>query len=294
MKKIIQSLVVILLMLNVLACEKQPTGQQQPASKTAEKIVLGSVGSDVQIWKHIAASQQAKDLGLNIEVKEINDGIALNQAVLDREIDVNAFQSWAYFKEFNQLHNQQLQAIATTYLEPMGLYSKRYKALQDLPEGAVVAIPNDVVNANRALKLLAQVELIQLNPHFDIISGTLKDVQHNPKKLLIKSIKAEQGPRVLDEVDLVAIGNTIALESGLNVLQDAIAHETVHDKIKGNINLLVVHKDNAADVNLNKLNGLYHQPFVAAYIQTHFAGSKLDIDQPIESLNEKSTYPLSR
>lgn len=139
MKKIIQRLLAILLILNLVACEKDPADSQTGQSKTAEKIVLGSVGSDVQIWQYIAASQQARDLGLNIEVKEINDGVALNQAVLDQEIDVNAFQSWAYFKAFNQLHNHQLQAIATTYLEPMGLYSKRYKALQDLPEGAVVA-----------------------------------------------------------------------------------------------------------------------------------------------------------
>lgn len=285
MKKIIQRLLAILLILNLVACEKDPADSQTGQSKTAEKIVLGSVGSDVQIWQYIAASQQARDLGLNIEVKEINDGVALNQAVLDQEIDVNAFQSWAYFKAFNQLHNHQLQAIATTYLEPMGLYSKRYKALQDLPEGAVVAIPNDVANTSRALKLLAQAKLIELKPSFNSISGSVNDIQKNPKNIRIKTVKGAQGPRVLDEVDVVAIGNTTALESGLNVLKDSIAHETVQDKIKENINLLVVHKNNANDRNLNKLNQLYHQPFVTAYIDQHFGGTKLEIDQPVATLN---------
>lgn len=248
-------------------------------------VVVASVGADAQIWKYIAQSAEAKQAGLDIEVKEINDGVALNRAVIDQDADVNAFQSWGYFKAFNQIHGEQLVAISTTYLEPMGLYSSKYKTLNDLPHAAKVAIPNDAANTARALRLLEQAKLIQLDSHFNAIRGNLKDITANPKKLKIELIKGPSGPRVLPDVDLVAIGNTDALDSGLNVLQQSLARENVGERTTQNINILVVNKARANDANLAKLGKLYHQPFVAQYIQKHFGGTKVDVDQPISSLN---------
>lgn len=282
MNKYYFKFVVILLGLLLAACSQ--TEADQSASAHKDKIILGSVGSDVEIWKHIAASEQAKALGLNIEVKEINDGVALNRGVLDDELDVNAFQSWAYFKEFNQLNNQKLAVIATMYLEPMGLYSKKYHSLDKLPQHAVVAIPNDVANTTRALRLLERGHLIQLKAGFNPISGSIQDIQENPKNLQFKLVKGAQGPRVLGEVDLVAIGNTTALESGLNVIKDSIFHENVEDKTMENINILVVRRERLSDENLKKLGDLYHQPFVNAFIQKHFGGTKLDINIPVSDL----------
>ena len=285
MKRTIQLLTGIFLSLFLIACSIQKNDSKKSDVSDKQKIVLGSVGSDAQIWKYIANSEEAKRLGLEIEVKEINDGVALNTAVLDGEIDVNAFQSWAYFKEFNKLHDQKLEAIATTYLEPMGLYSKKYKAIAELPTGAIVAIPNDVANTARALRLLEQAQLITLKSGFNTISGNLNDIEKNPKSISIKLVKGAQGPRVLGEVDLVAIGNTTALESGLNVINDSIIHETVSDKIKENINILVVNQKNKDNHGLQKLGELYHQSFVNDYIQKEFGGTKLDINQPVSSLN---------
>lgn len=284
MKNLIKTVVSAVVAVSLVACSTQKE-ERTVAQAETDKIVLGSIGSDAQIWKYIAQSKEAKQLGLDIEVKEINDGVALNQAVIDKEVDVNAFQSWAYFKAFNKLKGEPLEAIATTYLEPMGLYSKRYKSLDDLPQKAVVAIPNDVANTSRALKLLEQAKVIQLKANFNPISGGLNDIEKNPKQISIKLVKGAQGPRVLDDVDVVAIGNTNALESGLNVIQDSLSHETVENKVVENINILVVRKDRKDDKNLQKLNTLYHQPFVEEYIKKHFGGTKLDINQPVSTLN---------
>lgn len=284
MKNIIKTVTTAVVAISLVACSAQKEEKTIGKDKT-EKIVLGSIGSDAQIWKHIAQSKEAKELGLDIEVKEINDGVALNQAVIDKEVDVNAFQSWAYFKAFNKLKGEPLAAIATTYLEPMGLYSKRYKSLNDLPQKAVVAIPNDVANTSRALKLLEQAKVIQLKANFNPISGGLNDIEKNPKQISIKLVKGAQGPRVLEDVDLVAIGNTNALESGLNVIQDSLSHETVENEVVENINILVVRKDRKSDEKLQKLNALYHQPFVTEYIKKYFGGTKLDINQPVSTLN---------
>ena len=243
------------------------------------------MGADSDIWRFIAKSPAAKEAGLEIEVKDINDGITLNNATAEGQVDVNAFQSWAYFKTFNQTNGDKLAALATTYLEPMGLYSKTHKDLNALPQGATVAIPNDTANTSRALRLLEEAKLITLKADFNPVTGTVQDIADNPKKLNIKLVQGASGPRVLGDVDLGAIGNTNALESGLNVTKDALFHEQVGDRVINNINILATKKDRVNDAALQKLSALYHQPAVDAYIKEHFGGTKLDVNQPISSLN---------
>ena len=285
----IKKSIAILSLLAVVACSN--SADQQAASSPAAaktdttKIVIGSMGADSEIWRFIAKSPAAKEAGLEIEVKDINDGITLNNATAEGQVDVNAFQSWAYFKSFNQTNGDKLAALATTYLEPMGLYSKTHKDLNALPQGATVAIPNDTANTSRALRLLEEAKLITLKADFDPVTGTVQDITDNPKKLNIKLVQGASGPRVLGDVDLGAIGNTNALESGLNVTKDALFHEQVGDRVLNNINILATKKDRASDAALQKLSALYHQPAVDAYIKEHFGGTKLDVNQPISSLN---------
>lgn len=280
MKKITTIFIIVLLGTSIVAC----SFFAQKNEKTSQ-ITLGSTGSDAQIWKFIAQSKAAKDAHLNIIVKEINDGVALNNATLEQEIDVNAFQSWGYFKVYNNAHQQQLQAIATTYLEPMGLYSKKYKSLESLPQGAIIVIPSDPANTARALRLLEKAQLIQLDSNFNALTGNVKDIIQNTKQLKITLVQGATAPRALTDVDLAVIGNTDALESGLDVTHDALFYEKVDQSVEDNINLLVVNKHKVLDENVLKLAKLYHQPFVKAYIQEKFKGTKLDVDQPIGTLH---------
>ena len=285
----IKKSIAILSLLAVVACSNsadKPAASTPAAAKTdTTKIVIGSMGADSDIWRFIAKSPAAKEAGLEIEVKDINDGITLNNATAEGQVDVNAFQSWAYFKSFNQTNGDKLGALATTYLEPMGLYSKTHKDLNALPQGATVAIPNDTANTSRALRLLEEAKLITLKADFNPVTGTVQDIANNPKKLNIKLVQGASGPRVLGDVDLGAIGNTNALESGLNVTKDALFHEQVGDRVLNNINILATKKDRVNDAALQKLSALYHQPAVDAYIKEHFGGTKLDVNQPISSLN---------
>lgn len=280
-------------LLAVAACSNSTANTQAAENKQANtiaqaevtKVVIGSMGADAEIWRFIAQSEAAKKANLAIEVKEINDGITLNNATAENQVDANAFQSWAYFKTFNKTNGDKLGAIATTYLEPMGLYSKKHQKLDALPQGATVTIPNDTANTSRALRLLEEAKLIKLKTDFDPVTGTVQDIAENPKKLNIKLVQGASGPRILGDVDLAAIGNTNALESGLNVTKDALIHEQVGDRVINNINILAVNKDRVGDANLLKLADLYHQPAVDAYIKEHFGGTKLEVNQPISSLN---------
>ncbi|WP_093626445.1 MetQ/NlpA family ABC transporter substrate-binding protein [Limosilactobacillus gorillae] len=249
-----------------------------------DKITLGTVGPDVQIWQHIANSKQAKEVGLKIKVKSFTDPVALNRATASGEVDVNAFQSWSYLQAYNKENKKaQLVALGTTYLEPMGLYSDRYKSIKDIPDGATVAIANNPANTARGLLLLQSAGLIKLKSNFGATSG-INDISSNPKNLQFKEIDDTTGPRVLKSTDLVLIGNTIALTGHLNVLKDSIYHEKVSQSTKNNINVIVTAKKNRNNTEYRKLVKLYHNKQIQAWINQKYQKTKVNVDKPLNFL----------
>lgn len=249
-----------------------------------KEITVGTLGPDVQIWQHIAKSSQAKQAGLKIRVKSFTDPVALNKATASGEIDANAFQSWSYLQAYNHENKHaQLTALGTTYLEPMGIYSDRYKKLSQVPDGATVAIANNPANTARGLLLLRSAGLITLKKGFGATSGT-NMVASNPKNLKFKEIDDTTGPRVLKSTDLVLIGNTIALTGHLNVLKDSIYHEKVGQSTKNNINVIATAKKNANNRNYKKLVTLYHNKQIQRWINHKFQGTKVEVNKPISYL----------
>nr|WP_152397143.1 MetQ/NlpA family ABC transporter substrate-binding protein [Paenibacillus guangzhouensis] len=255
-------------------------------SGDGEKIVIGSMGSDAQIWKHIAESQAAKDAKLTIEVKEIDGGVVMNNATKEGEVDVNAFQSWGYLVSYNKESNANLVAVATTYLEPMGIYSQKIKNINDVPDDALVALADNPANTARGLKLLQASGLIKLKDGFNEGTGSVNDIAENPKNLKFKLIDDTTGPRVIQDVDLVLIGNTIAMEGGLNVLKDSLFHEEVSVDTKSSINVLVTSSAKKDDPGILKLGELYHNEDTQKYIEQEFGGTKVPVHKPVSFLEE--------
>lgn len=247
-------------------------------------ITLGTIGPDVQIWQHIAKSDQAKKVGLKIRVKSFTDPVALNKATANGEIDVNAFQSWSYLQTYNKENKKaQLAALGTTYLEPMGIYSDRYHRLSQVPDGATVAIANNPANTARGLLLLQSAGLITLKKNFGPTTGT-EGIASNPKNLKFKEIDDTTGPRVLKSTDLVLIGNTIALTGHLNVLKDSIYHEKVDQSTKNNINVIATARKNRHNKNYQKLVTLYHNQQIQQWIKKKYQGTKVNVDRPLSYL----------
>jgi D-methionine transport system substrate-binding protein len=255
-------------------------------SSDGQTIVIGSMGSDAQIWKHIAQSQEAKDANLNIKVKEINGGVVMNNATKEGEVDVNAFQSWGYLVSYNKDSNANLVAVSTTYLEPMGIYSQKIKNINDVPDGALVALADNPANTSRGLKVLQASGLIKLKDGFDEGTGSVNDIAENPKNLKFKLIDDTTGPRVIQDVDLVLISNTVAMEGGLNVLKDSLFHEEVSVDTKSSINVLVTTSDKKDDPGILKLGELYHNDDTQKYIEQEFGGTKVPVSKPISFLEE--------
>ncbi|MQS75059.1 MetQ/NlpA family ABC transporter substrate-binding protein [Companilactobacillus halodurans] len=279
-KRILFSIVLALSVFLLVGCGKQAKATEEG------NVVIGSQGSDLNIWEHIAKSPQAKDLGLNIKTKEITDGAQLNKATTEGEVDVNAFQSWSYFQAYNKQNPKgKLAALGTTYLEPLGIYSKKYKKVSDIPDGTTIAIANNPANTSRDLLLLQKAGLITLKKNFNALGNT-KDITANPKNLKFKEIDDTTGPRVLNDVPVVLISNTVALESGLHVLTDSIYHEKVDQSTQDNINILATANKNKNNKTYQKLVKLYHNKKIQKYIQRKYYGTKIEVNKSISDLDK--------
>ena len=287
LKTITKSLFALSAVVALAACSNQTTSNSTTSnsSNTALKTVkVVSVGSDAEIWRHIAETDQAKKAGLKIEVEELNGGVPLNQAVAEGSVDANAFQSIGYLQGFNESNSSKLTPIGTTYIEPMGLYSKKVKALNDLPNGAKIAIPDNPYNTTRALRLLETAGLIKLSTDFKEGTGTPSDIVENKKNFEFLLIDDTTSVRVLDDADLIAIGNTIALEGGLNVLKDALFYEKADESTITSINVIVVKSGNESNDDYKKLVDLYHDADVQKFISDKFQGTKVEVKKPISEV----------
>ena len=286
LKTITKSLLALSAVVALAACSNQTTSNSTTSNSKSElkTVKVASVGSDAEIWRHIAETDQAKKAGLKIEVEELNGGVPLNQAVAEGSVDANAFQSIGYLHGFNASNSSKLTPIGTTYIEPMGLYSKKVKALNDLPNGAKIAIPDNPYNTTRALRLLETAGLIKLSADFKEGTGTPSDIVENKKNFEFLLIDDTTSVRVLDDADLIAIGNTIALEGGLNVLKDALFYEKADESTITSINVIVVKSGNESNDDYKKLVDLYHDADVQKFISDKFQGTKVEVKKPISEV----------
>ena len=208
--------------------------------------------------------------GLDIEVVEFTDYVQPNLALAAGEIDANFFQHVPYLTDFNKEHNLELVSVAAIHIEPLGIYSSKIKSLDEITDGAVVAIPNDATNAGRALSLLAANGLITLKDGVGV-SGTVADIVTNPKNLDIKELEAAQLVRSLEDTTISVINGNYALEGGLSPAKDALALESAENNPYANV--LVVNKGHENDEGVQILIKLLTSPEVKKFIEEKYSGS---------------------
>lgn len=286
MKKVLSVVLTSSILLAAGCSKKEPEQGNAAAADQTKKIVLASTGSDTDVWKFIATLPETKQAGINLEVKNFTDYVAMNKATANKEIDVNAFQSYNYMVAYNTESKDKVAPVSTTYIEPMGLYSDKYKKIDQFPAKATIVIPNDAANEARALSLLQTAGLIKLKADFNPIQGTTNDVIENPKQIQLKTIPMATAVRVKSDVDGIVLGNTLAMEGGLNVLKDAVFYEPADQSTKLYVNLLVTAEGRQNDPVLQKLGTLYHTEAVKKFIDEKFGGTKVDVNKPISYLTE--------
>lgn len=214
MKKLITILISIALFTVLL------TGCGKTDNNTLK--VGASVTPHAEILK--AASNILAEKGFTLEIIEYNDYVIPNIAADSGELDANYFQHLPYLTNFNEENGTKLVSVAAIHYEPFGIYPGKTKSLDQLPDGATIAVPNDGTNEARALLLLEAQGLIKLREGVSF-TATVLDIESNPKNLVIKEIEAAQLARALPDVDLAVINGNYAIEAGLNVGKDALAVE---------------------------------------------------------------------
>lgn len=210
-----------------------------------------------------------KEQGVNLEVVEFNDYIQPNVQLYEKQLDANFFQHVPYLDQFNKDKGYDLVKAAGVHIEPFGVYSNKIKAIEELKDGAKIAIPNDPSNGGRALILLAQHGLIELDESAGV-DVTVADIKANPREFEIVELEAATLPRVLDEVDIAAINTNFALEADLNPMEDALF---IEDKNSPYVNILVTRPDNQNDAAIQKLVKALQSPEIEAFINETYKGA---------------------
>ncbi|WP_434555575.1 MetQ/NlpA family ABC transporter substrate-binding protein [Paracoccus denitrificans] len=235
---------------------------------SAEEIKVGvSPGEHGEIMEEVA--KVAKDKGLTIDIVEFTDYVVPNQALADGDLQANSFQHQPYLD--NQIKDRgfDLVAIARTITTPMGVYSDKLKSLDELPDGAKVAIPNDPTNGGRALLLLQDKGAITLAENTGLTPSPL-DVTGNPKNFRFLELDAAQLPRALADADIAIINTNYALDAGLNPNEDAIAMEKPDSPYA---NIIVVRNGDEDAAWAKQLVEAYHDPAVKQFIEEKYQGA---------------------
>ena len=201
---------------------EETKAEESKASGDLEKMVVGaSPAPHAEILE--AAKPLMAEKGYDLQVMIYSDYVQPNNALDAGDLDANYFQHLPYLESFNEQHGTKLVSAAAIHYEPFGIYAGKTASLEEVADGAVVAVPNDVTNEARALLLLEAQGLITLKEGAGL-EATKNDIAENPKNLEIMEVEAAQIPRVLPDVDLAVINGNYAIEAGLKV-SDALAIE---------------------------------------------------------------------
>lgn len=206
--------------------------------------------------------------GYELKVIEFTDYVTPNIALNDGEIDANYFQHVPYLEAFSEDRGLKLEVAGKVHVEPLGLYSQKYKNFADLPDGALIVIPNDPSNGARALILLETAGLIKLDPQAGL-KATELDIVENTHKFKFKASEAAQLPRILPDVDAAIINGNYALEAKLNPVTDSLLLEGADSPYA---NIIAVREGHSKDKKIIALLNALHSDKVRQFILENYKG----------------------
>ena len=255
--------------------------QEAETVQTAEapEPVVIKVGAN--ITPHSEILQQAKPIleekGIILEIVELEDSITPNTGVIEGSLDANYFQHVPYLDQFNLENGSDLVSIGAIHYEPFGIYAGKTTDLAELPDGALVAVPNNVTNEARALLLLAQEGIITLSEDAGI-NATVEDITENPKNIQFKELAPEQLVAALPDVDVAVINGNYAIEGGLHV-SGALAVEA-NDGLAATTygNIVATSPDKANDPALLTLVEVLQGEEISKFINDTYDGAVVPLN----------------
>jgi D-methionine transport system substrate-binding protein len=213
---------------------------QQAASEENQTVTIGVVGEKNEPWEYV--QEELAEEGINIELVKFSDYSTPNRALADGEIDMSSFQTKIFMEEFNEESGNHLTPIGDTVLAPLGIYSSKVEDVSEVKEGDTIGIPNDGSNEGRALRLLQEAGLIEVDPakgYYPVVA----DITENPLNLEIKTLDSSQTARSLDDLTLSVVNNGMAVDAGFVPTEDAIYLEAVSEESDPYVNAIVVQEE---------------------------------------------------
>ena len=274
-KKLLALLLALSLSLSLTACggdggantTDDDTSSDADAAETVTLTVAASPTPHAEILKQCVPI--LKEQGIDLVVNEYSDYVIPNTAVEDGDEDANYFQHIPYLDDFNATRGTHLVNVAAVHIEPMGVYAGKTASLEELADGATIAVPSDATNEGRALLLLETQGLIKLADSTNL-SSTPNDIVENPKNLEFVEMEAAQIPSSLADVDLAVINSNSALGAGLNPTEDALVLESADSPY---VNVLVVKEGNEEAPAVLALIEALHSDTIRTYIEETYGGA---------------------
>ncbi|AIQ70991.1 MetQ/NlpA family ABC transporter substrate-binding protein [Paenibacillus graminis] len=208
-----------------------------------------------------------KEDGVDMDVVILSDNVQPNEALANKEVDANFFQHVPYMEQFNASKGSKLVEVQPVYDAIYGGYSKRYKAIADLPEGATLVMANDPSNIGRSLQMFAKAGLIKLKEGAGI-QATQADITENAKKFKFQEVDLLMLARMLDDADLVAMTPAYASPLGLTPKKDALITEGNDSEFTIS---LVAREDNKDSDAIQKLAKRISGPEVKKFLEDNYA-----------------------
>jgi D-methionine transport system substrate-binding protein len=260
--KLTTKLLIILLLFTVAvtSCQRK---------KDNSILKVGVVGGPEEDVIETVAKIAREKYGLNIQIVSFSDYMTPNIALNDGSIDVNAFQHKPFLDAQIKDHGYRLVSVAKTFVYPIAAYSQKIKKIDDLTDGAKIAVPNDPTNLGRSLLLLQKQGLIKLKEKAGLAATPL-DIVENPKKLQIIELEAAQLPRSLQDVDVAIINTTYASQINLLPTRDGLF---IEEKDSPYVNVIAAREDNQHEKSVKDFVKAYQNPEVLKQAQKLFEGS---------------------
>ena len=267
MKKFLVLALSLVLCLSLAACGGSAESSDEAPAESVKLTVAASPTPHAVILEQCVSI--LAEQGIELVVNEYGDYVIPNTAVEDGEEDANYFQHIPYLDDFNAERGTHLVSVAGVPVEPMGIYAGKTASLEELPDGAVIAVPNDATNEGRALLLLEAQGLIKLEDSSNL-AATPKDIAENPKNLEFMEVEAATIPSIVSEVDLAVINSNFALGAGYNPVEDSLAIESADSPY---VNVLVVKEGNEENPAVLALIEALHSDAIRDFITEEFAGA---------------------
>lgn len=245
----------------------------QRTTQQNKVVRLGLVGTDSQpVWNNVR--QRLKKQGITIKYVTFNDYVQPDVALKEGKIDMHSCLTRYYFDSYNQREHAHLTSIGNTVISPLGVYSKKYQNIKNLPDGATIALPNEPTTLGRGLNVLQSAGLIKVKKSSGI-KPSLNDITSNPKNLKFKEVDPATAARALNSVDASIINGNYAEAANLNPKKDAIYLEPINKQAKPYVNIIAVQDKNKNNKVYKKVVAAYQTEATKQAIEKTYKGSEV-------------------